>query len=993
MRRAIRTAALAAASVLLGAIAASAQQTPPDPLAQWIGRPIVAVEVRIEGKPDTSPALLAMVDIKPGDKVSPDAWRKVLARFDQVPRFEDAMVKLEERPDGVVLIFDLEPRHPISDVTFTETPGVSSGELLRQLRERFNGLPESNELVDVQEEVRNILSHEGYLSATAVARVEKDHDRGRAVMVVSIDAGPRTLITDWEIRGKSPLDQAKTLARLGLVKGAPYRDREMDARLAEIRDDLRNKKFYKAVAQQLKPRISADNTGVVPVIIIDAGPVVELRVSDGMPGSVDELIPIKRENSVDADLLDEAKDNIRQQLGRQGYKEADVKYTTEQPNPDLMIVTFTIFRGRRYRVMGFDSPSDFQAPAEVLRAQKEQKALEVGAWFDEVAVRASLEVIRRKYQDLGYHRIPVMKPDFEVVPGRSADEGGIVIHPNITPGPKATIRDITFDLGDRPIVTKEELTDLMDSKKNQPYALANLVTDRRKLPASYESLGFLNAAATVTPIINPAGTDVTLAVFAREGPRVFVGEIVVLGNEHVKAEVILGEITLKTGAPYSPQARLDSQLALNNLSSLRTSRITIADRLPGESTVRIVISVVESDSTTFEPGAGIEGGTHPRSVEGGGFEDRVEFAPRVSIGVGRRNLGGRDRAINFFGRLSLRPKNAPGDPELDGKGFGFADYRVTATYAERHAFRTPTNILFNVTSEQGIRTNFSFIRRVGTANFFRALTPELTVLGTYRLEWTKLFDELIDPRDQPLVDRLFPQLRLSIFSGGAIWVRRPDPRFPTATTQANANLDFSARKLGSEVAFVKAFTQGSIVRPIRDSNRLMYGFRVQLGLARGFVRSVEVLDANGDPIIGPNGEPLTNLVADLPASQRFFAGGSTTVRGFQLDRLGVREILTEDGLSNGGNAMIVGNAEIRAVVGKLFKRELSVVGFVDTGNVFHRASDLDLGRLRTALGFGVRYDSPLGPLRLDIGFKTDEFFFAKATERRWEFHLSLGEVF
>jgi outer membrane protein insertion porin family len=61
--------------------------------------------------------------------------------------------------------------------------------------------------------------------------------------------------------------------------------------------------------------------------------------------------------------------------------------------------------------------------------------------------------------------------------------------------------------------------------------------------------------------------------------------------------------------------------------------------------------------------------------------------------------------------------------------------------------------------------------------------------------------------------------------------------------------------------------------------------------------------------------------------------------------------------------------------------------------VFRRAGDIDLGRMRATTGFGFRYDSPFGPLRLDFGFKTDRMVFAKATERRWEFHLSIGEVF
>ena len=87
------------------------------------------------------------------------------------------------------------------------------------------------------------------------------------------------------------------------------------------------------------------------------------------------------------------------------------------------------------------------------------------------------------------------------------------------------------------------------------------------------------------------------------------------------------------------------------------------------------------------------------------------------------------------------------------------------------------------------------------------------------------------------------------------------------------------------------------------------------------------------------------------------------------------------------------HAELRATVGKLWNRNLAVVAFVDSGNVFHRVSELDLARLRTTVGFGTRWDSPLGPLRLDFGFKTDRMVFRNGPERRWEFHLSIGEVF
>jgi outer membrane protein insertion porin family len=130
-------------------------------------------------------------------------------------------------------------------------------------------------------------------------------------------------------------------------------------------------------------------------------------------------------------------------------------------------------------------------------------------------------------------------------------------------------------------------------------------------------------------------------------------------------------------------------------------------------------------------------------------------------------------------------------------------------------------------------------------------------------------------------------------------------------------------------------------------------------------------------------------VRDLPASQRFFAGGSTTVRGFRLDRLGVPAILNDDGLSNGGNAMLVLNGELRLPVWK----DVGAVAFIDAGNVFGRVRDFDFRQLRPTAGMGVRYRSPIGPLRVDLGFKLNRETFPNRREHGSEWYFSLGQAF
>ena len=316
-------------------------------------------------------------------------------------------------------------------------------------------------------------------------------------------------------------------------------------------------------------------------------------------------------------------------------------------------------------------------------------------------------------------------------------------------------------------------------------------------------------------------------------------------------------------------------------------------------------------------GGGGEVASRPRLNENGVVEDIVEVSPRAFIELGRRNFGGRNRSINFFSRVGLKQR-ASIDEQTQESGGGFTEYRVTGAYRERHVFRTEADLLAAITFEQAARTNYSYLRRVFNADLARPLSARTTISGRYTWEFTRVFDNILPPEDQSLIDRLFPQVRLSILSGMLFWDGR--------TTQGHGHqlstsIDFALPGLGSEVGFAKNFSSASTVRQLGGSGKYALALRAQLGLAQGFERDVPRVDEAGNPLIDDSGNQITDLIDDLPASHRFYAGGSSTVRGFQLDRLGVQEILNDDGLSNGGNGMVVFNAEIRAQVGKTVRPE------------------------------------------------------------------------
>ena len=224
-----------------------------------------------------------------------------------------------------------------------------------------------------------------------------------------------------------------------------------------------------------------------------------------------------------------------------------------------------------------------------------------------------------------------------------------------------------------------------------------------------------------------------------------------------------------------------------------------------------------------------------------------------------------------------------------------------------------------------------------------------------------------------MIDRLFPEVRLSKVSASLIRDKRDDRLDPSAGTMMIVDGELAARAIGSEVGFVQTYMQGFYYHRLPAERRIVLALGARVGLAHGFTRELD-----------------GQIIQDLPASERFFAGGDTTVRGFTLDRLGDEETITTAGFPTGGNSVIVLNSELRiAVVGPL-----TATGFVDAGNVFLKASDLDITNVRPSAGFGVMYRSPVGPIRVDLGFNLDPRELHPGVQERGRvLHILLGQPF
>jgi outer membrane translocation and assembly module TamA len=259
----------------------------------------------------------------------------------------------------------------------------------------------------------------------------------------------------------------------------------------------------------------------------------------------------------------------------------------------------------------------------------------------------------------------------------------------------------------------------------------------------------------------------------------------------------------------------------------------------------------------------------------------------------------------------------------------------------------------------------------------RRLSPLIRSSSRYSLGTTRIFDEQLSLEDRLTIDRLFPQVRLSAFSEAISRDSRDDLLEPQRGTLMSADGILAAKAFGSQVGYIKGFLQGffyhSLGRP-----HLVFAGGARLGLADPFTQL---------PVTNPDGTVTT--IAQLPASERFFAGGDTTIRGYALDSVGTSETISPQGFPIGGNALIVLNAELRTPVW----REVGAAFFIDAGNVYARASDFDPTDLRGGVGFGLRYRSPIGPIRLDLGFKLDRRIIGGRLEPLTALHFSIGQAF
>jgi outer membrane protein insertion porin family len=949
-------------------------------VTDYLGKPVVEVRLQLKGVDLQNAELAEIIETRPGTPLIMTDVRESMAHLFGLGLYQDVQVDAALRGNGVVLTYNLLPAQRVRRIVFEGPVGLPESDLRRTIVERHGRSPSLARSGLIVSTLQTVYRDRGYPKAEITVRAGDDRDASSASMIINIRPGARARTGTIDVQG-TPRDPApQVLTALDLRTGEAYDGVELDKRLLSYASDLRAQGYYEARVAQF-PRYADGDATVNLVVSIDPGPRVEIDFQGDSLSAADRdrLVPIAREHSVDEDLLEDSKFGIERHFRERGYcnPRADYQRTESQ---GVLRVTFTVSRGPQCMVEQAEVTGNTSVTAAELIALVVTKANQP---FSDSSVASDALRIQGYYRQRGFSAVKVTSQ----VERREPKAGSEFVRVRlvIAEGVRSVIDSVNFQ-GNTAIDAETLRREAkIKSASGQPYFEPQIASDADSIALLYLNRGYPEVTVQPTPKAIGDGSKVELGFAIHEGPQILIDHVLVVGNDRTSRETILREVQLKSGEPLSQEQEDETRRRITSLGLFRRVNISYL-QLPGEQNRRdVVITVEEAPVTTISYGGGLEGGKRlVRTLDSPNAVEEFQVAPRGFFQISRRNLFGKDRSIDLFTRVSFRPNGVSATqaqnvalPETaDEGGYGFNEYLARLTYGERRILGTDADLTISGGVEQAVRSSFDFNRRGASATITRRVSRSLAVSGRYGIDNTELLRIKSNFAAQPEIDRLFPQVRLSSVASSLIRDTRTDPIEPNSGSLFGVDGELAARGIGSQVGFFKTFLQGFTYQRLRSTPTvLVFGARV--GLATGFPRTVT-----------RDGE--TTIVEDLPASERFFAGGDTTVRGFTLDRLGTPETIDRDGFPTGGHGLIVLNAEARIPL----RGGLGAVGFIDGGNVWPTVSEMDFSQMRGAVGFGLRYRSPVGPIRIDLGFKLDRRMLRSGErERPTALHISLGQAF
>ncbi|MCP4661289.1 MAG: BamA/TamA family outer membrane protein [bacterium] len=928
-----RLFAVAVAAVLVSAPVLTARGQPAPVIA--------AVELRIDQSPERWPLgraidFAGLVAFAPGEPLSEQAVRRTLSNFYATGLIAEAEVRTRQEATGTVAVVVLRTHTWVDSVVLEGELGLRRAVLLRVVEQEARAPLVEGRLLRSVYALQDLYATHGYRRAVVRLEVVPRPVRKQVGVVFHLESGPRATVGRLDIAGEiGPYEPAELLAAVRNQPGLPYERQRIAADRERLRAALVDRDHLTATVEAPHEDYDPQANQVHLTYPVEIGPVIEVEVRGASRKKLKKkgLLPFLGEEVYDQALVVRSREELRAWYQRQGHYRVKVE-TREEIGEERLELTIEIDPGSLYElaVISFTGNEHFSDEKLLeLITTSTRSGLSPGRLVDEI-LNDDLGNLHSFYALQGFSEAEVGPTVVNV--GRDK----LFLAIPIREGPRRRV--VTLTLPGVEALDPGAFRDQLPLRPGGPFHPVLLDDSIKLVRALYEDEGY--PAITVTPRLdwNDEGTLVDVELAVGEAYREVVDRVILRGNRHTRPEVLRRFSGLQPGDPISRRRLLEAEKDLYRLGIF--SRVDVERAPVSELTGRRDVLVRCDEGRRWRLSYGV---SYHSGVGAGGL-----------FSASRANLGGRGDRLQFDGRGNDRDHRFRlifDQPLLGGRWNAPITYTLFQEREERESFAVD-----DLGAQIALAKELDSLR-LGLVYQYRLVEPS-----------GESFDLLEVPRE--LREREISSLTPTLFID-----RRDDPLDPHRGWSTAVQLEYAFPWINATVELVKLFVQQTHYADLRRFGVLATSVRF------GAIEPLDP-DAEPDPLV-PSQLP-SSLV---PVSERFFAGGRTTHRAYERDQLGIEgetSIDVEgDRIEVGGNGLFLLNLDYRFPITETFGGTV----FFDLGNVWADWRDLDTADLKPGIGFGLRYLSLVGPVRLEVGWKLD----AEPGEDDPVFFLSFGNPF
>jgi outer membrane protein assembly complex protein YaeT len=945
--------------------------------------------------------------------------RRSLQALYATGRFSDMRVEAQQQgPQELTLVFVATPNVFIGTITAEGAPKrPTNNQLIDATKLQLGEAITPLKIEQATERMKVILRENGFYRAGIVVE-QKAHPETQLVdLHFLITPSEAAHIGKVTIQGDPGYPESEITKMADFEPGHTVTQERVTKALQRLR-----KKYTKQgrLESQISiiDRIYHEDTNLLDYTFkINRGPTVDVRLEGASmsKGKLRRYVPIYEEHAVDNDLLNEGRRNIRDYLQTQGYFDAKVNFAQNYvPEKDHLNVIYDVDRGEKHDLVlvsfeikpGQYVPSIQKQPPffrdEELRprlqVQPQSLILSHGR-FSQALMAQDVENLAALYRSNGFLEVKV---DPEIHDDYKGKEGDMAVTYHINEGPQTKVGKLAIT-GNRSF-DRSQLPDL-NTADGQVYSEANLSLDRDMLLNFYFDRGFPNAQfdARVVPTHGESNSvDVTFTV--NEGRQFFVDRILTSQLEFTRPSVVQKQLEIESGEALSQSQMAKTQSNLYNLGVFNEVKMAVQNPDGDAKYKDVLMQFQEARRWTFNYGFGLEASTGQPNQEScqqlaqqgqtsvACSQGRTGVSPRATLDISRINFRGLAHTLTFrttVGRLQQR---------------GLISY-----IAPRWLSRPNWTLTWTAFYDNSINvTTFTSERLEGSVQAEQQHDRVNRFLYRFAYRSVKASNVVVSPDQVPLFSQ---PVRVGMPSITYIRDKRDNVLETFNGNFTTLDVGASSRYFGSQASFGRFIFQNATYHPFgrstpENNKRWVFARNIRFGIE----------------------EPVNNDFIPLP--ERFFAGGSNSHRAFALNQAGPRDLGTGSPL--GGYAVWVNTLELRTppLLLPFIENNMSFVFFHDSGNVFTDAREMfnslfrwyqprqndcknqatsnqcSFSYMSQAVGAGVRYRTPIGPVRVDFGYNLNPTvypatvadpsgnpIFQPLTTRRLNVFFSIGQTF